>query len=317
MEKDERIGKSNRTLSIYARLNEGKVINKSEEARRYGVSEKSIQRDFDEIRLFLEERTVNEGIHNELVYDRVEKGYRLQNSDKTAFSNSEILAVSKILLDSRAFTKKEMDTLLGKLVDNCVSEQNKTLVEDLLRNEKYHYIQPKHGRKIMDSLWDIGHAVFEKRIIEFDYQGIQGHSPKHRIVEPQAIMFSEYYFYLVAFIRNIDKEKSFRNPEDLFPTIYRIDRIKNLVCTDEKYKVIYKNRFEEGEFRKRVQFMYGGKLRKIRFKYTGYSIEAVEDRLPTAKVTQNKDGTYDVEAEVFGDGIDMWLRSQGEDVKKG
>lgn len=71
-------------------------------------------------------------------------------------------------------------------------------------------------------------------------------------------------------------------------------------------------RFEEGEFRKRIQFMYGGRLRKVRFKYSGESVEAVLDRLPTARVLGEEDGIYLVEAEVFGKGIDMWVRSQGE-----
>ena len=44
-------------------------------------------------------------------------------------------------------------------------------------------------------------------------------------------------------------------------------------------------------------------------------IEAVLDRLPTAKVLSEEDGVYLVSAEVFGKGIDMWLRSQGERVE--
>ena len=66
---------------------------------------------------------------------------------------------------------------------------------------------------------------------------------------------------------------------------------------------------------KRVQFMYGGKLQKIRFKYTGPSIEAVLDRLPTAEIEKQTEDGWIVRAEVFGKGIDMWLRSQGEYVQ--
>ena len=70
----------------------------------------------------------------------------------------------------------------------------------------------------------------------------------------------------------------------------------------------------EGEFRKRVQFMYGGRLERIRSKYTGPSIEAVLDRLPTAEIiSEDKDG-WIAEAEVFGKGIEMWLRSQGSSI---
>ena len=136
-----------------------------------------------------------------------------------------------------------------------------------------------------------------------------------RIVEPAAIMFSEYYFYLTAFIRNIDKKKEFENADDLFPTIYRIDRVRKYKILDEHFHVQYADRFEEGEFRKRVQFMYGGKLQKIRFKYTGPSIESVLDRLPTAEILSQDDSGWLVSAEVFGKGIEMWIKSQGEYIE--
>lgn len=37
--------------------------------------------------------------------------------------------------------------------------------------------------------------------------------------------------------------------------------------------------------------MYGGKLQKMKFEYTGESIEAVLDRLPTAKVLSEEEGS--------------------------
>ena len=73
--------------------------------------------------------------------------------------------------------------------------------------------------------------------------------------------------------------------------------------------------FQEGEMRKRIQFMYGGELQTIKFEYTGPSLESVLDRLPTAKVLQVTEKGWIVEAEVFGTGIDMWVRSQGDSIK--
>ena len=128
-------------------------------------------------------------------------------------------------------------------------------------------------------------------------------------------MFSEYYFYLVAILENINRDTQFKNPDDINPTIYRLDRIKDLQVTSEHFSIPYKDRFEEGEFRKRIQFMFGGKLRRVEFEYTGYSVEAVLDRLPTAKILSEDDGKYLIQAEVYGDGIDMWLRSQGDRVR--
>ncbi len=95
---------------------------------------------------------------------------------------------------------------------------------------------------------------------------------------------------------------------------WRIDRIKLLRVLDEKFHVPYSSRFEEGEFRKRIQFMYGGKLEKVKFEYRGTDVDAILDRLPTAKILDEADGVYTISAEVFGKGIDMWLRSQGDNI---
>ena len=128
-------------------------------------------------------------------------------------------------------------------------------------------------------------------------------------------MFSEYYFYLTAFIDDEEIKKDFYILNDSFPTIYRIDRIKSLKILEENFHIPYSSRFEEGEFRKRVQFMYGGKLQKVNFKYKGSDIDAILDRLPTAKILQEENNSYIVSAEVFGKGIDMWLRSQGDNIE--
>ena len=98
---------------------------------------------------------------------------------------------------------------------------------------------------------------------------------------------------------------------DVSPTIYRIDRIQNYKTLDRHFAQRYTDRFQEGEMRKRIQFMYGGELQTIRFEYTGPSLESVLDRLPTAKVLQVTEKGWIVEAEVFGTGIQMWVRSQG------
>lgn len=91
--------------------------------------------------------------------------------------------------------------------------------------------------------------------------------------------------------------------------------MENIQCLNERFQIPYKDRFNEGEFRKRVQFMYSGPLRKVKFEYTGQSIESVLDRLPTAEIVSKDTEKYVIRAEVYGEGIDMWLRSQGESVK--
>lgn len=71
------------------------------------------------------------------------------------FSNSEVLALCKILLNSRAFTKKEMTEMLNKLISCCVPKTNQQLVTDLISNETFHYVEPRHKIKFINKMWDI------------------------------------------------------------------------------------------------------------------------------------------------------------------
>lgn len=304
-----------RILGIYTKLMNGGIVNKAEEARQYGVNERSIQRDIDDIREYFENETADIGFINSVIYDRSAKGYRLEQLYKTRLSNSEILAVCKILLDSRAFTKKEMLLLLDKLVECCVPQMNQKAVMDLISNEEFHYVEPRHHTVFIDKLWTLGQAIRASQYIEIDYMRTKDKKIVRRKLKPVAILFSEYYFYLTAFIDDKEVQENFDVLNDAFPTIYRLDRIKNLKLLDEKFHIPYSSRFEEGEFRKRIQFMYGGKLQKVKFEYSGTDVDAVLDRLPTARIIKEEDGKYVIEAEVFGKGIEMWLRSQGEDIQ--
>lgn len=99
-----------------------------------------------------------------------------------------------------------------------------------------------------------------------------------------------------------------------FPTVFRLDRIATYESTGEKFSVPYKDRFSEGEFRKRVPFMFTGELKTVTFLYKGSSLEAVLDRLPTAQVILKENESYKIKVEVYGDGIFMWLKSQGNVV---
>lgn len=312
----DKSSKNSRTLDMYVRLCEGKIINKSEEAKRFGVDERSIQRDIDDIRTFLSDRAAgNTGEGRTIIYDRVKKGFVLSGAQASSMTNSEVLAVSKILLESRAFTKNEINNILHKMVSGCVPVKNMKLVSDLLANEKYHYVQIHEDSLIQDKLWELGEAIRECQILEISYrkQGATEEETVKRLVEPVAVIFSEYYFYLNAYIVEKDSSGKYMQKHD-YPTIFRIDRIVEYKKLKDKFKIVYADRFEEGEFRKRIQFMYAGQLMKIQFKYAGACVEAVLDRLPTAKVISETDGAWVVEAEVFGKGILMWLLSQGSAV---
>lgn len=302
--------KNQRILDIYLRLLNNREVNRKKLAQEYGVSERSIHRDISDLRNFL----LSTNNLSEIIYDDKTNGYLLHNEDNQKLTNSEILAVCKILLDSRAFLKSEMTSIIDKLIKQCIPKESYLKVSKLIENEKFHYIELQHKKEFLENLWEIGEAVQKHLKMEIEYEKTDKSIVKRTIL-PVGIMFSEYYFYVLAHIDGIDKEKYFENKDDVFPTIYRIDRIQDFKILEEHFPIPYKERFEEGEFRKRVQFMTGGKLRKLKFKYFGNSLEAVLDKIPTAQVIDEIENGYLISAEVFGNGIDKWILSQGKDIE--
>lgn len=297
----EQCSKPWRILSIYDRLREGETILKKQEANRFSVDEKTIQRDIEELRAYIAD-TFYDSVT--IDYDRQKRGYvwRQKESKQRCLTNEDILIISKILLESRALKREEMDRLLKKLIFQS-HPQNQRFIQDVIRNEHFHYVSLQHDQPLIQTIWDLSRAVHTKRAIVIDYKKEGEDSPITRKLKPVGIVFSEYYFYLIAFL--IDYEFN-------FPTIYRVDRIVRYTVTNEHFQSDYKNRFEEGEFRKRVQFMHAGELMKITFRFWGPSLQAILDRLPTAKVIETDGQVSVIEAEVYGRGIKMWLLSQAQ-----
>lgn len=301
--------KGMRLLHLYQDLTAGHGIQKQEVAARFCVNERSIQRDIEDIRNFLAEQDPPK----EVRYIPSKKRYYLMSKGQTYLTCGEALAVCKVLLESRSMKKAEMDAILDKLLFTCVAPEDRQAVSRIISNERFYYIEPHHGKTLIGQLWTLAQAIQTQSVLQVRYRTQTG-KEKQRTLHPVGLIFSEFYFYLTAFIEDIDRAECFENPDDLSPTIYRVDRLEQITVLDKHFSVPYAKRFSEGEFRKRVQFMYGGKLQTVRFTYSGPSVEAVLDRLPTAEIFDEKDGVYEIRAEVFGKGIEIWLRSQGEYV---
>ena len=303
MEIDFKENKGFRLLQLYERLSRGEVVCKAELAQKFAVTDKTIQRDIEELRSYLAETRTDEG-EASIVYERSRGGYLLTHAASEWLTNEDVLAVCKILLESRAFCKEELDALLKKLLRQT-APHDREQVGKIIRSEQHYYVPLRHGKKLLSAIWELSQHVTSQHTIRISYCRQDGTERTHE-VNPVAIMFSEYYFYLIAYLADGRKE---------FPTIFRIDRIARFAPTGASFRVVHKKKFSDGEFRQRIQFMYAGELRRVTFDYSGASVEAVLDRLPTARIISQEDGVYRITAEVYGSGIDMWLRSQGSAVR--
>lgn len=295
--------KNERMLEIFFRALRGESISVKKFSEEYKVSTKSISRDINRIQEFLSEH--RELMQNaELTYSYKNRAYLL-NSDEF-LKNKELFALVKVILGSRCFSKEEVLTLIAKL-KRFTTIHDKQQLENLIRKEVYHYHEVKSDCKsVIENLWKLIQAIEEKRTITITYYKMNREEVKRKI-KPTAILFSEYYFYLIAYMADDAEYKA---------KYFRVDRISAMMEHRENFQLDRKYDFDEGDLREKNQFMFPGENIKIRFAFSGLSVQAILDRLPTAKIVEKNGNTSIIEAEVnHGRGIIMYLLSQGSWVK--
>jgi len=294
--------KKNRVLDIFYRAMKGESLSIGKIADEYGVSTKSISRDMNEIKNFLSDNRDMVG-NTELKYSASSKSYYLEFEN--FLLSKELLAIMKMMVSCRAFSKMEALELSAKL-KKFVSYNDKALLEKLLSKEMYHYHEVHHDCKsVIDNIWQLTHCIDDKKEISVTYYKMDRRLIERRI-KPIAIMFSDYYFYLIAY--HSDKD-------DWKPLYYRVDRIVNIVEHRSHFEIDKEHDFDEGELRSKIQFMFPGKYRKIKFEYSGPSVQAILDKFPTARIIDVQNNTKVIEAETYGTGVNMFLLSQGKMVK--
>lgn len=274
-----------RILEMYLRLLDGEKITKKEEAERYGVDVRSIQRDLDALRVFLSGQQQG-GFSQSVVYDWKVRGYVLRGNRKD-LTREEALALCKILLESRAFTKKQMESVVDKIIRSAVPRPDIEPVQQLVNNEKRYYEELQHhDGELLEKIWGIGDAISRRCTLVIRYERRDGVEVE-RTVKPLSIMFSEFYFYLIAEMAD-PEEAGLSRDRYRFPTVYRLDRVRSFE-EGAPFKVDYSRRFQSGEVRKRILYMFGGQLEHVVFEYIASdSVAHVLDRLPTAKIEKKE-----------------------------
>lgn len=307
---DAEYKKIGRVLSLYDRLSSGKIIYLKDEINATGVSDRSFKRDITELRNYLAERAADGDIRKEIIYDRNRNCYYMTEEKNALPDYQEIFVIAKILLGSKGLSQVEMNQAMEYLLSLCSDENKRKEIKKYLANEAINYQGPNHGKNLINMIWKLAQAVEHQNRLEIQYKRLEGQQEIKRVLEPVGVMFSEYYFYLLAYIKGIREDKG----KKLNPTIYRIDRMQDVKILDEHFNISYVEKFEEQKFRNSAPLMFGGEVQRLKFWYGGPSLEAVLDKIPTTRVIKEEDGRWLLSAEVIGNGAEMWLNSQGKMV---
>lgn len=303
-----------RILEIYQDLLDNKEVNIEVKSEKFGVDKKTIKRDLAAVEEFLDTRYQFE------IQKSKPNIYKLSRENVGRLTQTEVLAVCNILLNSRAFSQKEMKRLLDKIIEHNLDKEESKYVTALTGNEMHHYEVLSTAKQItredfLENMKYISEAVASQRKIEIEYKRNEDINSIKRKLCPLAIMFSEMYFYMAANIEDKEIEEKLRRNSCSSPAIYRLDRISRVKILEEHFTISEKDRFKTGDFKSKSKFMYGGNVRHITFDYTGTNKGMILDQIPTAKEMYTKGNTTRFKAEIIGEGPEMWLRLLKDAVK--
>jgi predicted DNA-binding transcriptional regulator YafY len=296
------MSKSTQILELYLKFLNGEILSKVEIGTYFNnKSNRTIQRYIAELNQFLADHQQTEHLNIEYIHKL--NGYKMLNKGDSIVDKEQILGILKMLISARALTKLEINTTIATLTSR-LSNEDKELITKTIRSELNTYTPLNHEEPLLKKIWDINKIIQSNKSISFDYANAFNHLKNH-VIRPMYITYSELYFYLIGV--NAKNEV----------LIFRLDRILNYKIDIHQIDLPSSPYYNEGELKKRIYFMYGGEWKRVSFEFNNGVIESVLDRFPTAKLLKKDydNNRFTVEIEVIGDGILMWLLSQGSKVK--
>lgn len=292
--------KATRVLILFYNLIQGKSVNKHTFIEKYELNKRSFERDIKTLRNFLMEMH----IASEIVFDRRENTYYLSSWENNKFTSVEVITLLKILLGTRALNKKEMQMVVNSIKSVLNPKEKKELLFALY-DEMENYIPPIHSKALLENIGYINNLIYQRCKIQIKYIKANGKVIQRDII-PVAFVFSDFYFYLIAFINDIKYD---------YPAFFRIDRIKDIKDLNEKYDEKLYQQYNTGSMRNCLQFMYAGKLLTVKIRCKNCAVEAMRDRLPNNWLVKDE-GNYKIyKAKVFGEGFIKWVLSQGNNIE--
>ena len=201
MSEDYKSDKITRILILYKQLCDGVEVDKTSFCMDHGISERSFDRDIEDIRLFLNE--IYSG--DDVIYDKKENYYYLKNERPVFIDRMDAAIIAKTLISSKAFSNIEMKGLLEVLLLTVNSKDRKAIQNYLLRDVKNYTTE--NQTVILKILGDLYEVINDGVGIELRYTEEE---EKSIPVAPLEILFEDNRFYLLAAVKNkLDNVRKF------------------------------------------------------------------------------------------------------------
>ena len=304
------INSNERITEIMLQMMEGDKISLDDAVLKYGVSRRTIQRDISTIK-----NNLKDSGRFEYHHDTVGQEYFLKKNGEIPFE--KILAVMKVLIGTRAFSKAELRDISDDLLLTVGSDEQKIISKTLTTIRSGYQPISKTDHLIQD-IMKFNKFINEQTTISFTYQSSDVNRKKSRSHEgvPLSLYFADHYFYVVMYIVKSE------NADETGTYVYRIDRFDDNI-EEEGQKITVPRELWEDEdtIRSKTFLLNSGDKISYVFSYRGYPQVAL-DQLPGSKLKLASDGTpyrdksggVVVEGSLSFNGAFMCVMGQGDKV---
>ena len=67
-------------------------------------------------------------------------------------------------------------------------------MSELLRNELFHYVEPHHGKCLIDMIWNLSSAVYHQKLVHIECQKTNGFISKVSVKPPSELLAQNTIF---------------------------------------------------------------------------------------------------------------------------
>lgn len=290
---DYKGNKSFRLLSIYERLQNGEYLGKSELATNYSVTEKTIQRDIDDLRAYLIETHIFDRSIS-IKYDKVLNKYYLSKSEYNVLSKDEILTVCKIILENSSLSKNKVTEIIQKML-YMLPISDKNLIYKAISSDLDSYSPILNSNDITLKIWDFTKYSQYNTALFLSYN-FPNNIQRHYLVNPINVTYKNNMFLLVAY----SKENNY------FPIVFNIGEITNQkpvpskIMTNTKNDLIFDFKIDK----ENTNF----EVKNVTFEYTG-NFPALLTKFPTAELLDEHQGVYKIHSLYSHTSSLEWLKN--------
>ncbi len=146
-------------------------------------------------------------------------------------------------------SNKEDTLLLIRKIKQFTTPGDRKLLESIIRKEVYHFKEVGFDcDSVIANLWKLVQCIEQRHIISVRYIKMD-RTEVVRKIQPSAVMFSEYYFYLIAYEADGESNQA---------KYFRADHIRSI--TEHRETFVTSHDFDEGDLREKISLCFRVKL---------------------------------------------------------